>query len=65
VGTGFPQKMRQNQKARSLSDSIEAESDLGDNSLSVIIRASGRSSNHGIGDNIEGLVIAGCPPARA
>jgi hypothetical protein len=29
VGTGFPQKMRQNQKPRSLSDSIEPESDLG------------------------------------
>jgi hypothetical protein len=28
VGTGFPQKMRQNQKPRSLSDSIESESDL-------------------------------------
>jgi hypothetical protein len=28
VGTGFPQKMRQNQKPRSLSDSIDAESDL-------------------------------------
>jgi hypothetical protein len=28
VGTGFPQKMRQNQKPRSLSDSIEPESDL-------------------------------------
>jgi hypothetical protein len=28
VGTGFSQKMRQNQKARSLSASVEAESDL-------------------------------------
>jgi hypothetical protein len=29
VGTGFPQKMRQNQKPRALSDSIESESALG------------------------------------
>jgi hypothetical protein len=39
VGTGFPQKMRQNQKPRSLSDSIESESDLArgtDRSLATV-----------------------------
>jgi hypothetical protein len=29
VGTGFPQKMRQNQKPRAISDSIESEIALG------------------------------------